>query len=409
MTRPALPRPAGRVFPGDERFLDGLRDAQLAERMPRANAALWLMALFIAAAIGWAAVAQVDVVTKADGRVVPEGREQLVASLEGGLLAELLVRDGELVEAGQPVARLDPTRVAAQSNEGRARQLALRAQLARLDAETRGAAPVWPADLAERPQARQDEADAFAARRRALDESVAGYRASLDLARRELAIAESLAARGLQSEVEVIRLRRAANDAETAISERINRFRQDAAAERTRVAADLAGIDEQQVARRDQVERSTLVSPVRGVVKNIRIATRGGVVAAGQPVLDILPVGDRLKVEAKVKPADLGFLQVGLPAQIKLSAYDYFTHGGLSGRVEYISPDSLTDERSAQQQDGYFRVIVSADASTLRAHGEPLPVVPGMTASVEIRTGDRTILEYLLKPVLKSREAFRER
>ncbi|WP_085317569.1 HlyD family efflux transporter periplasmic adaptor subunit [Derxia lacustris] len=400
----------GRFHPGDARFLDGLRDARIAERTPRADAALWLMALLIAAALGWACVARVDEITKAEGRVVPDGREQLVASLEGGLLAELLVRDGELVQAGQPVARLDPTRAAAQSNEGRAHQLALRASLARLDAELRGGAPVWPAELAERPDLRRDEAATLAARRRALDEALAGSRASLELARRELALAENLAARGLQSEMEVIRLRRAANDAEMQIAERQNRFRQDAAAERARLAADLAASNEQQITRRDVLERGTLLSPVRGIVKNIRIATRGGVVGAGAPVMDILPVGERLKIEARVKPADLGFLRVGLPAQIKLSAYDYYSHGGLSGRVEYISPDALSDERAPPQPDGgWFRVIVSADASTLAAHGEPLPVVPGMTATVEIRTGDRTLMDYLLKPVLKSREAFRER
>jgi len=406
MSRLKLP---GRRFAGDDRFLDGLRDAHVAERMPRTRAALWLMALFIAAAFGWSAVARVDEITKAEGRVVPDGREQLVASLEGGLLAELLVRDGDMVDAGQPVARLDPTRATAQQNEGRAKQLALRATLARLDAEARGGAMTLPPELAEQPDLIRDETASFNARRRALDDAVAGYRASLAFARRELAIAEDLAARGLQSEVEVIRLRRAANDNDVQIAERINRFRQDAATERSRVATELAGLDEQQIARRDVVARGTLLSPVRGIVKNIRIATRGGVVAAGAPVMDILPIGPRMKVEARVKPADLGFLRVGLPAQIKLSAYDYYSHGGLSGQVEYISPDALLDERTGQPDSAWFRVIVSADASTLNADGKPLPVVPGMTATVEIRTGDRTLLEYLLKPVLKSREAFRER
>jgi len=210
--------------------------------------------------------------------------------------------------------------------------------------------------------------------------------------------------------VEVMRLRRQANDLQLQVQERVNRFRQDASAELVRVRTELAQLEEQLVVKKDVLKRTTLYSPVRGLVKNIKLNTLGGVVPAGATIMEIVPIGPRVLVEARIKPADIGFVHVGLPAQVKLSAYDFYTYGGLKGTVEYISPDALGEEAKTTAQDSsYYRALIRSDVSTLMAKGKPLTVMPGMTATIEIRTGERSVLQFLLKPVLKSQEAFRER
>ena len=395
----------------DARFLSELRAAQQVEATPRSTAALWLMLALVVAAIAWAAWAKVDQVTTADARVVPDGREQVIASLEGGLLAELLVREGMTVKAGQALARLDPTRFETQVNEGEAKRLALHASAARLEAESRGSALQFPKDVAARPRLVAAETEAYQARRHALDEGLAANRRSVELLGRELAVAQGMAAQGLMSEVEVMRLQRQINEQTLQGQERINRFRQEASTERLRVRAELAQLDEQMTGRSDVLRRTVLSSPVDGVVKNIRVNTVGGVLQPGAPLLEIVPASDRLLVEARVKPGEIGFLRVGQPAELKLAAYEAATYGGLQGTIEHISPDAIgdPDKAPAGADPTYYRVLVRTEAAALHAQGKDLPVIPGMTGSVDLHTGERTVLEFLLRPVLKSREAFRER
>jgi len=225
---------------------------------------------------------------------------------------------------------------------------------------------------------------------------------------RELALSEKMAARGLMSEVEVMRLRRQFNDLTLQIQERVNRFRQDATTDMTRVRTELAQLEEQMVVKQDVLRRTVLQSPVRGLVKNIRLVTLGGVVPAGATIMEIVPVGDTILVEAKVKPADIGFVKPGMDAVVKLSAYDYYTYGGITGKLQYLSPDAFGEEGKAADSS-YYRALIRCDASNLKAHGKPLPVLPGMAASVEIRTGDRSVMQFLLKPMMKAKEAFKER
>lgn len=394
----------------DARFLSELRAAQQVEATPRTTAALWLMLALVVAAIAWAAWAKVDQVTTADARVVPDGREQVIASLEGGLLAELLVREGDTVKAGQPLARLDPTRFETQLNEGEAKRLALAATAARLDAEARGSALQFPKDVAAQPRLVAAETEAWQARRRALDEALAAHRRSAELLGRELGVAQRMAAQGLMSEVEVMRLQRQINEQTLQGQERVNRYRQDASTERLRVRAELAQLDEQLAGRSDVLRRTVLASPVDGVVKNIRVATVGGVIAGGAPVMEIVPASTRLLVEARVKPGEIGFLRVGQHAELKLAAYDQATYGTLAGRIEHISPDAIgdPDKAPAGTDPTYYRVLVRTEAATLQAQGRALPVIPGMTGTVDLHTGERTVAEFLLRPVLKSRDAFRE-
>jgi membrane fusion protein, adhesin transport system len=384
--------------------------AQIIE-MPRgARSALWLMLALVAAIIGWAAIARVDKITRADGRVVPDGREQLVASLEGGILRELHVREGMQVEAGQELAQLDPTRFEAQQAEGEARRLSLQGTLARLEAESGGRPLRFPPAVEAAPHIVAAETEAFRARMRLLDEAVGSNRRSVELLRRELDIAEAMAAQGLMSQVEVIRLQRQVNELRMLSEERRNRFRQEASSELVRVRAELVQLQEQQVVRQDVLQRTLLRSPVKGLVKNIRVNTLGGVVAAGAPIMEIVPLGPRVLVEARVRPADIGFVRVGQEVQVKLSAYDFATYGGLHGTIEHISPDALGDtERAGTADATYYRALIRSDRSTLQAGGEALAVLPGMTGIVEVRTGERSVLSFLLRPVMKSREAFTER
>lgn len=401
----------GQLLPGDDAFLQDVRQARVAEVSPQARWALYLLLLLVVTTLVWAALAHVDVVTRAEGKVVPVAREQVIASLEGGLLRSLRVQEGSVVEVGQELAQLDPTRFAAQQNEGQARVLALQGTLARLTAEV-GEQPLkFPASVRADAAVVAAETEAYQLRRRLLDEAAAVTRRSMALLDDELATAQQMARKGLMSEVEVMRLKRQRNDLLMQLQERGNRFRQEASTELLRVRSELAQLGEQQVARGDALQRTTLTSPVRGIVKNIRVSTLGGVVAPGAPILEIVPLTDQVLIEARIKAADIGFIHVGQPAEIKLSAYDYFTYGGLKGTVDYLSPDAFNDDKAgAPEAQGHYRARIRTDATTLRGAGNrPLAVLPGMTASVEIRTGDRTVLDFLLKPMFKGSEAFRER
>jgi adhesin transport system membrane fusion protein len=401
------PRPAELKL-SDVPFISPVNAAQVLEPAPAAMWAIYLMLAAIGCAVVWATVSEVDIVAKATARVVPDGREQIIASLEGGILRELLVREGQQVAQGQALALLDPTRVEAQQAEGQSKQVALKGTLARLVAESSGKPLQFDAEIP--PAVVQGETESYEARRRVLNEAVETNRRSIALLGRELGMAESMSAKGLMSEVEVMRVRRQANDLNLQTQERINRFRQEASAELVRVRNDLAQQEEQMVVRDDALRRATLVSPVRGVVKQIKANTLGGVVAAGAPVMEILPLGPHVLVEARVAPADIGFVKLGQPVQIKLSAYDYTVYGALKGTVHSISPDAMGDpERAALPGGTWYRALVRADTATLDVGERKFAVLPGMTGTVEIRTGQRSVLGYLLRPMMRSQEAFRER
>ena len=398
--------------PRDMPFVSAVAAAQVVEPAPAAMWAVYLMLAALLAALGWSAVATVDVVAKAKGRVVPDGRDQIIASLEGGILRELLVREGQQVQVGQQLALLDPTRVEAQQAEGQAKRLALKGTLARLQAEAAGKALDFPDELSQAIV--QGERASFEARQTALNDAVETNRRSIGLLNRELDMAVALASKGLMSDVEVMRVRRQVNELNLQTHERINRFRQEASSELVRVSTELSLMEEQMVVRNDVLRRSTLVSPVRGIVKQIRINTLGGVVPAGAPIMELVPVGDHLVVEARVLPADIGFVKVGQPVEIKLSAYEYTIYGSLKGEVQSISPDALGDPDRAASPDGtWYRALVRANGGdlhpSLQTGDKRMAILPGMTGTVEIRTGERTVLGFLFRPLLKTTEAFRER
>jgi adhesin transport system membrane fusion protein len=370
--------------------------------------ALWLMAAVLAAGLLWAGFSRVEEITKGVAHIVPSSREQVIQSLEGGLVQEILVREGDVVAQGQPLLRIDPTKADASFREGRSKKIALRAMAARLAAESRGTPLVFPREVADDRAIVDNETQTFRARRRAVEESTATLERSKALLAREIAMTEPMVERGLVAEVELLRMRRQFNDLDLQIAERHNKYRADAATELTRVESELAQLADILTARKDQVDRTLVRAPLRGTVKNVRITTIGGVIQPGQDIMEIVPLEEQLLVEARIAPRDVAFIRPGLPAKVKLTAYDYTVYGALDGRVDVISADTLRDERKGDEEN-YYRVLVRTDRSALGAGGRSLPIIPGMTATVEIRTGQKSVLDYLLKPVLRSREALRER
>jgi adhesin transport system membrane fusion protein len=396
------------VANADLPYASDLREALLEERGHGSRYLLLLIGGLLACALAWAAVSRVEEITSGQARIVPSSREQVVQSLEGGLIKELLVREGDVVLQGQPLLRIDPTRADSSLREGMSRRLALRATAARLEAESRGTPLAFPPDVVADAALAQNETRTYVARRRTLQESTATLTRSRDLLMREIGMTQPMVERGLVAEVELLRMRRQSNDLEMQIAERANRYRAEAAAELTRVESDLAQVTGVLTARKDQLDRTVVRSPMRGTVTDVRVTTVGGVIQPGEDIMAIVPLDDQLLVEARIAPHEVAFLRPGLAAKVKLSAYDYTTYGALDGEVELISADTVRGDRP-NVDENHYRVLVRTQGSTLTAAGRPLPIIPGMTATVEIRTGEKTVLDYLLKPVRRSREALRER
>jgi adhesin transport system membrane fusion protein len=222
-----------------------------------------------------------------------------------------------------------------------------------------------------------------------------------------LKLAQDMSKSGLMSDVEVMRLNRQVNEIQQQRTERLSRYRQEASQDLVRVQSEMAQLDEQMVVRQDALTRTVLKSPVHGVVKSVKAGTIGGVVGSGAPILEIAPIGPQVLVQARIKPRDIGFVRLGQTAEVKLAGYDFNTYGGLKGKVTYISPDAVTE--NDKSGEGHYRVTITAERNNLKYKGEALPVIPGMTAVVEIKTGERSVLSYLLRPMMKSQEALRER
>jgi membrane fusion protein, adhesin transport system len=390
-----------------------LRDVQAAiadQRHPIARWSVLLMAALLVTAGLWAHFSSLEIITVGSGKIVPTSREQVIQSLEAGIVAEIKVREGDVVEKGQVLLRIDDTRAGASFNEGHAKAQGLAAQAARLRAEVSNKAPVFPPSVKKDATLVATEMALYNAKRKSVEESVAAIRQSTALIEQELALTAPLAAKGMVSEVDVLRLRRQASEARMQIADRWNKYRADANAELAKTESELAQTSSAVTAREDTLRRTVVQAPMRGTVKNIRINTLGGVVQPGQDIMSIVPSEDTLFVETKVRPADVAFLRPGLPVTVKLSAYDFSVYGGLRGAVHLISPDTIEEERKpGAPQEAYYRVLVKTDRAALEHRGETLPIIPGMVATAEILTGHRTVLQYLLKPVLRGREAMRER
>lgn len=367
-----------------------------------------LSTLALVAFLVWAAFARLDEVSAGTGKVIPSAREQVIQSLEGGILAELAVREGMLVEAGQVLARLDPTRTESNLGESAARYRAALASAARLAAEVNGTELVFPAVLDEYPQLIAAETRLYQSRRKWLEQSQAGIEQSLDLVEQELVITRSLLDSGAASNVEVLRLQRQKAELQLKLTELHTQYLVQSREELAKASAESEMQASVLRGRSDSLSRLTHRSPVRGIVKDIAVTTIGGVIPPNGQLLQIVPVDDSLLIEARIAPRDIAFIHPGQQALVKITAYDYAIYGGLQGEVVTISPDTLQDE--VKPDIFYYRVNIRTKTDFLENKaGQHFAIVPGMIASVDIKTGNKTVLDYLLKPFNRAKEALRER
>ena len=369
---------------------------------------LYLIVTFVKLGLTWAYYAEIDEVTVGQGKVIPSSQVQIIQNLEGGILSEMKVREGDIVQKDQVLLRIDDTRHNSSFREGRSRYLALLAASLRLKAETEGTRLSFPSEIErDAPDLVKYEANLYHSRLNGLEVSLASLRQSLQLTTDELHIMEPLVARGATSEVDVLRLRRQVNEIKGSIDDKRNKFRADALTELNKIKADLDSVKENNVASSDKVARTIVRSPMNGIVKKVNVTTVGGIIQPGMDILEVVPIENNLKVEAQVKPSDIAFLRPGQKAIVKITAYDFSIYGGLPATLEQISADTLTDEK---KNESFYRIQVRTNTNFLGSAEKPLPIIPGMVASVEILTGKKTVLDYLLKPFLKAKEkSLRER
>ena len=378
---------------------------------------VWATATTLVVALAWAGFFSLDEITRGQGKVIPSSREQVIQSLDSGVLREMMVREGDVVERDQVLLQMDDARSGAGYREANEKYLALVALAARLRAEAYNGPLAFPDELKSEPQLMRQETQAFNARKMALSESLQALDASLAAVTRELALTTPLVKDGVMSEVELLRLKRQQADLMGQRAERKNRYITDANNELTRVSSALSQTKENASAREDAYLHTTIKSPMKGVVKNVQVTTIGGVIQAGQPILEIVPTEDEMLVEAYVKPSEVAFLKVGQKAVVKLTSYDFNKYGGLDGELEHLSPDTLKDDRQQRRpgaspvdlEEGFYRIMVRIKDPNRVRKGLKIDPTPGMTATVEIRTGQKTVLEYLFRPLQNVSQALRER
>ncbi|EOU3145165.1 HlyD family efflux transporter periplasmic adaptor subunit [Yersinia enterocolitica] len=374
----------------------------------RMSAIVWLMLVGMIVMFIWAYFAILDEVTVGTGKVTPSSRAQLIESLDGGIINELLVHEGAIINKGQILARLDPTRFQSNYGEAAARVRTLRASSERLRAELTGAALAFSADTLKEPELVARETQFYLSRRQNLNETVSNLQQSLKLVQQELRMTEPLVAKGAASQVEVIRLQRQISDLRGKIDEARNLYAVRAREEQVKNNADLDAQLQVVSGKQDQLTRTTLISPVRGIVKDIQVSTVGGVLQPGGKLMEIVPIEEQLLIETRINPRDIAYIRPGLPATVKITDYDSSIYGNLTGVVETVSPDTLQDE--VKRDQFYYRIYVRTNRADLtNKAGKLFPILPGMVASVEIKTGQKTVLDYLIKPLNKVKESLRER
>ncbi len=381
-------------------------------RMRGPSLTIWLVGLSVACFIAWASVAWVDEIVRGTGQVVPSSRPQIVQNLEGGILAELDVAEGDVVEQGQTLARLYGTQYQAQSDELMDEIAALEIRRLRLEAEMAGQESFEvPAGWGDRvPDIVASEMALLTARIAEYRAAVSGATAVLKQAATERELLEKMLKQDIAPLIEVTRARKIAEDAQAQLDAIVTKAGLDRAKEYSDTQAELAMNRQKLKMSEDQLGRTTLVAPMRGVVNKLSVTTIGGVVKPGEEIMQIIPLNGELYIEAKIQPRDIAQLREGQDATIKLSAYDYTIYGTLKAKISFISADTFTEERSRNADgDPHYKVTLRVDMSQLTDRQSQLEIKPGMQATVELDTGAKTILTYLLKPLYKSTEAFRER
>ncbi|KTR90327.1 MULTISPECIES: HlyD family type I secretion periplasmic adaptor subunit [Pantoea] len=362
----------------------------------------------IVVALVWAWFGMLDEVSTGTGKVIPSSREQVLQSLEGGILTELYVHEGDRVQAGQIVAKLDATRSQSSVGESAARYRAALAAASRLRAEVNDDPLTFPAELNGYPDLIAAETRLYNTKRAQLNDATRQFKESLALANRELAITQRLAKTGAASSVEVLRLQRDKSDLELKLTDMRSQYYVQAREELAKASAEADSLAQVIKGREDTVTRLTIRAPMRGIVKNIKVSTVGGVIPPNGELMNIVPMNDRLLIEARLSPRDIAFIHPGQRAVVKISAYDYAIYGGLNGVVESISPDTIQDE--VKPEIYYYRVFIRTDNDYVQNKaGRRFAISPGMVSTVDIKTGEKSIMDYLVKPFNKAKEAMRER
>lgn len=389
---------------GQIQFNRGLNEP----RLPRSALAVRLVAVMFLCFLGWAYFFKLDEVTTGTGTVEPSGRDQVVQSLEGGILYHLNVKVGDIVEQGQPLAQLNRTKTESDVQEAQSRLYAALATSARLNAEVNNTSLVFPDELKSQPELIASETALYTTRREALTRSISGLEEGIRLVNRELGMTQPLVKQGAASSVEVLRLQRQLNEMQNKITEIRTQYYVRAREDLAKANADAQAQRSVIRGREDSLTRLNFTAPVRGIVKDINVTTVGGVIAPGGKLMTIVPLDEQLLIEAKISPRDVAFIHPGQASLVKITAYDYSIFGALAGEVAVISPDTLQDE--VRRDVYYYRVYIRTDSNHLQNRaGQSFPIFPGMVATVDIKTGRKTVLDYLLKPFNKAREALRER
>ena len=376
--------------------------------LPRVSIVIWIIVLGLVALLVWAWFFKLEEVSTGSGKVIPSSKEQIIQSLEGGILTKLNVKEGDIVAKDQVLAQLDPTRLQSVVGESQSLLTSAQATSARLTAEVNGTPLTFPEAVRKEPALVHAETALYQSRRANLEESLSGLSQALALVNQELVMTEPLVAKGAASEVEVLRLKRQANELKNRMTDIRTQYYVKAREELSKANTDIETQQQVVMGRNDTLNRTVFKAPVRGVVKEITVTTLGGVIPQGGKLMTIVPLDEQLLIEARISPRDIAFIHPGQEALVKVTAYDYSIYGGLEGKVTIISPDTLRDE--VKQDQFYYRVYIRTNTDKLyNKAGKSFSITPGMVATVDIRTGQKTVMDYLLKPFNKAREALRER
>ena len=361
-----------------------------------------LMVTGLAIFVGWAALFHIDQTVRAQGLLMPLARTQIIQAADGGILSRILVQEGQSVKAGQQLAILESDSPTAGFEESRAKEAALEVALLRADAEASGLHPQFGKKYTEFPQFVTVQQALFEQRLRGLNDDVANLKDGLDMAQEELRMNDALFKTGDISRLEVMRAKRQVAEFQGKISSVRNKYRQDARQEASKLAEDLSTSRYKLDERKSILGHTVLTAPVAGIVKYLKVTTIGGVLRAGDELMQISPTDGEMVVEVKLNPVDIGQLKVGLPVAVKLDAFDYSIYGTMHGKLNYISSDTLSDQSATGPAVNYYRAHVQLDPGKATSKLASMKLKPGMTATVDIRTDSRTVLRYLAKPIFKA-------
>jgi adhesin transport system membrane fusion protein len=376
--------------------------------LPRISLVVWIITAAFAVFLVWASLANLDEVSTGTGKVVPSSKDQEIQSQDGGILRELPVKEGDIVQAGQVIAKLDPVRGQAAVGESTSKLRAALATSARLSAQVNGTKLEFPLEVQQDPNLIRSETRLYQQSVDALQKTLSDFDSQIQLAQDELKMTEPLVTQGAASQVEVLRLKSRIADLQTRRNSAYNDYYVKGREELARANTEVDAERSITLGREDALKHTTFTSPVRGIVKDILVTTIGGVIPPGGKLMSIVPLDDKLLVEVRISPRDIAFIRPGEEALVKVTAYDYAIYGGLKGKVTVISPDTIQDE--VRRDIYYYRVYVRTDSDHLTNKlGKEFPISPGMITTVDIRTGHKTVLDYLIKPLNRGREALRER